>query len=195
MKKKLLLLLLVLFSASAFAKEFHFIYIRLDHSMDKDVLKEEIMKLKSEYANSDFVLFYSNEKVVMDTETWDEKELSGLISHQISTLAISVSEELEFISELLGKYLQLEIVKDTFGLKKIVSKLDYDLINFDCFVGDDFFNNDYQNSLLSRMLFVNSLNQEGFNVDIFYYVCGASYDKETIKFNSQYTIKKEPKIK
>ena len=163
--------------------------------MDKDALKEQVVKLKTTFTNSDFVLFYSNAKKTMDVQTWNQGDLFGLISNQSSSIAVSVFDELENISALIEKYLQMEITEDDFSMKQIKSKLDYESISFDCFVGEEFFANDMQNSLLARMLFVNSLNQKNYNVDIFYYPCGAYYTDEIVRFNSQYSINKKLEIK
>lgn len=195
-KKKLFIIVVAVFlSLSCFTKDFHFVYIRLDNSMDKDIFKEQIVKLKTTFTNSDFVLFYSNAEIVMDVQTWNQQELFGLISNQSSSVAVSVFDELENISVLLEKYLQMEIIEDDFGMKQIKSKFDYESISFDCFIGEEFFDNDKQNSLFARMLFANSLNQQNYNVDIFYYPCGANYTDEIVKFNSQYSINKKSEIK
>jgi hypothetical protein len=172
--------------------------------MDKDILVKQIIKLKSECNanNSAFVVFYSNAEKIMNAENWDENELLSLIYEQMSSIAISISDELDIISELLEKYLESEIKKDTDDFREIISTLGYKSISFDSFVGDEFFDNDYQNTLLARMLLANSLTQDQFTVDINYYPCGANYrnekdekkERKRTKFNSIYTINKEPII-
>lgn len=163
--------------------------------MDKDLLKEEILQLKNSFeGKSDYALFYSNAKEIMDMQSWNQQNLFGLISNQSSSVAFSVFEELDAISVMIEKYLQMEISEDDNGYKMISSKLEYESISFDCFVGDNFFDNNQQNTLIARMLFANSLNQQNFNVDVFYYPCGALYSDETIKFDSKYSINNKTEI-
>jgi hypothetical protein len=190
-RKTFLMGSILLVSLMAFAKDFHFVYVRLDNSMDKDNVKQQITKLKNSFANSDFVIFYSNGKMKMDNETYNERDLFHAISNQSSSVAVSVYDEFEELSNLLEKYLQLSITEDDAGFKRITSNLNYESISFDCVVGNEFFDSDYQNALLLKLLFANSLNQNNFNVDVFYYPCGAFYGNEITKFNPQYSFNKE----
>jgi hypothetical protein len=176
------------------AKNFHFAYIRLDHSMDNDKLKEQIHTWKDRYSHSNFVLFYSNAGKIMDTETWNERELFGLISNQSSSIAISVKDEFETLSLLLEQYLKMEIAKDNGDCRKIVSTLHYKTIFIDCFVGAGFFAGDYQNTLLAKLIFANSLNQSDFEINVSYYPCGAYYNTETVQFDPVYSINNKPNV-
>jgi len=119
------------------------------------------------------VLYYSNENTTMDKQSWDRNKLFGQISSQNSSIAISVPDELENISVPLEKQLQAE---------------SYRAVYFDCFVGSGFFENDFQNMLLARMLIVNSLVQSEYKVSLRYFPCGAVYTAKETKFNPEYNI-------
>jgi len=179
MKQLVILLISVLLSTGSFAKDLHFIYVRLDNSMDAEKLKTQVEKLKNSFSDNDFILYYSNESTTMDKRSWDRDQLFGLISGQNSSIAISIPDELECISVPLEKQLQEE---------------SYSAVEFDCFVGDEFFDNDFQNMLLARMLIVNGLMQSKYSVSIQYYPCGATYSQEKTKFNPEYNINLQTKI-
>jgi len=179
MKQLIVLLISVLFSTTSFAKDLHFIYVRLDNSMDTEKLKAQIEKLKTGFSGSDFILYYSNENTTMVNQSWDRNKLFGQISSQNSSIAISIPDELESISVPLEKHLQEE---------------SYSAVYFDCFVGNEFFDNNFQDTLLASMLIVNSLLQSKYNVSILYYPCGAAYNREKIKFNPEYNISITAKI-
>ena len=106
MKQLILLLLSVLFSTTSFASDLHFIYIRLDNSMDIEKLKTQIEKLKNSFSGDDFIVYYSNDNITMDKKSWDKNKLFGQINSQNSSIAISIPDELESISIPLEKYLQ-----------------------------------------------------------------------------------------
>jgi hypothetical protein len=179
MKKLIAFLLSILFSASSFSKDLHFIYVRLDNSMDAETLKAQIEKLKTGISGNDFIVYYSNENTTMDKQSWDSNKLFGQISSQNSSIAISIPDELECISVPLEMHLQKE---------------SYSTVYFDCFVGNEFFDNNFQDMLLARMLIVNSLMQSKYNVSLRYYPSGATYNQEKIKFNPEYNINLTTKI-
>ena len=174
MKQILIMLLCVLFSTTSLAKDLHFIYIRFDNTMDAEKLKTQIEKRINSFSDSDFIVYYSNENTTMDNRSWDKNKLFGLISSQNSSIGISIPDELESISEPLEKQLQKESYSD---------------IYFQCFVGADFFDKNFQDTLLARMLIVNSLTKLKYKVSLRYYPSGATYTKEKIKFNPEYNIK------
>jgi hypothetical protein len=147
--------------------------------MDTEKLKAQIEKLKENFSDSDFIVYYSNENTTMDERSWDKNKLFGQISGQNSSIAISIPDELESISVPLEKQLQEE---------------SYSAIHFDCFVGSEFFDKNFQDMLLARMLIVNSLLQSKYKVSLQYYPCGATYRQEKIKFNPEYNINVSPKI-
>ena len=173
MKQLIVLLISVLFSVSSFAKDLNFVYVRLDNSMDTEILKAQIEKLITGFSDKDFIVYYSNENTMMDNQSWDKDKLFGLISSQNSSVAISIPDELECISIPIERQLQKE---------------SYNAIYFDCFVGSEFFDNDFQDTLIARMLIVNSLIQSKYNVSLIYYPSGADYNREKTKFNSEYNI-------
>ena len=179
MKQLIMLLFSVLFSITSFAKDLHFIYIRFDYSMNTETLKAQIEKLKNSFTGEDFIVYYSNESTTMVHQTWDRNKLFGQISSQNSTISISIPDELESISVPFEKQLQEEI---------------YSAVYFNCFVGNEFFSKNFQNTLLARMLIVNSLIQSKYNVSLLYYSCGATYTEKQIKFNPEYNINLSTKI-
>lgn len=164
--------------------------------MDKDSLIEKIGRLMSGQleGKNDFVLFYSNEEKIMDCTSLNLRELSGLISTQTSSIEVPSFVELDNISTLIEKYIQREIKNDEEGYPYFHLINDYEYISFDCFVGNDFFYNDYHNSVVARALIANSLIQNNYNIEINYYSCGANYSDSTIKLDSQYTITTKPNI-
>ena len=174
MKQLIVILVSALFSVTSFAKDLHFIYVRFDNSMDTEKLKEQIEKLKNSFSDNDFILYYSNENTTMDKQSYDKNKLFSQISSQNSSIAISIPDELESISVPLEKQLQEET---------------YNAVYFECFVGSDFFNNNFQDMLLARMLIVNSLLKSKYRVSLRYYPSGASYNPEKIKFNPEYNIR------
>jgi len=179
MKQVIIFLISVLFSVNSFAGDLHFIYIRLDHSMDTEILKTQIEKVNAGFSGSDFIVYYSNGNTTMNNQSWDKNKLFGLISSQNSSIAISIPDELENISVPLEKQLQDE---------------SYNAIYFDCFVGSEFFDNDFQNTLLARMLIINSLVQSKYSISLQYYPCGATYNQDKIKFNPEYNMNIKTKI-
>ena len=197
MKQILLLISICMFTLSSAlsAKEFHFAYIRIDPTMEKSKLMEQVKIWKDSRLSSDLVLFYSNStnnpKMTMDAKNWSEQELFGLISTHMSSVAITVIDEFDALSVLLEKYLKLEIIEDDFGFRRVVSAFDFDAISFYFFVGSDFLGNDYQNLLLAKLLLANSL--DNFSVNVCYYPCGANYNDETIKFKTEYGLNEKIK--
>jgi len=147
--------------------------------MDTEMLKTQIEKLINGFSGSNFVLYYSNKDTTMDTLSWNKGKLFELINSQNSSIAISIPDELENISVLLEKCLQKESCSTVY---------------FDCFVGNEFFDNNFQDMLLARMLIVNGLIQPEYNVSLLYYPCGATYSQEKIKFNPEYNIHLKTKI-
>jgi len=170
----------VLFSVTSFAKDLHFVYVRLDiNSMDIDTLKAQIEKLVDSFSDSDFIVYYSNENTTMDKRSWNKNKLFVLINSQNSSIPIDIPDEIESISLPLEIRLQEESYTD---------------IHFDCFVGREFFEKEHQNDVLARMLIVNSLLQSKYNITLKYYPCGASYSQAKIKFNPEYNINVSSKI-
>ncbi|MDR1372929.1 MAG: hypothetical protein LBJ17_07445 [Dysgonamonadaceae bacterium] len=187
MNKKIFLTIgILLVSLTISAKDFHFVYLRIDDSMDIELVKERIRDLTSEFENKDFVLYYSNHKATMDAENFSEKELLGLINEQMSSSAITLSNEVADIAEVLEKYLQAEFDENN----RLVSPK-YSQITLNCIVGDNFVENKYQDEVFARSIVVNSLSD--FPLQINFYCCGARYSD--VKFSNQYKLSKEINIK
>lgn len=179
MKRLIIMLISVVFSASSFAQTLHFIYVRLDNSMDTEKLKTQIEKLTNGFSGSDFIVYYSNENTTMDERSWDRDKLFGQISGQNSSIAISIPDELESISVPLEKHLQDK---------------SFSAVSFHFFVGSEFFDNNFQDMLIARMLIVNGLVQSKYNVALQYYPCGPAYSQAKVKFNPEYNIHLTTKI-
>jgi len=179
MKQLIILLISVLFAVASYANSLHFVYVRLDNSMNTETLKKQIEKLKNSFSDSDFIVYYSNESTAMDKQSWDRNKLFGQINSQNSSLAVSIPDELENISVHLENYLH---------------SASYNDVTFHFFVGNEFFNNSHQDMLLARLLIVNSLTQPKYSVTLQYYPCGATYNQEKMKFNPEYNINLQTKI-
>jgi len=147
--------------------------------MNIEILKAQIQKLKNSFSDNDFIMYYSNENTTMDKQSWDRNSLFGQINSQNSSIAISIPDELESISVPLEDHLQKE---------------SYSAVYFHCFVGNEFFDNNFQDMLLARMLIVNSLTQSEYSVFLQYYPCGATYNGNKTKFNPEYNINLTTKI-
>ena len=179
MKQFIILLISALLSTTSFSKDLHFIYARLDNSMETEILKTQIEKLINSFSDGNFIVYYSNENTTMDKRSWDVNILFEQIGTQNSSVAISIPDELENISVPLEDHLQ---------------SASYDAIYFYCFVGSDFFDNNFQNELLARMLTVNNLLQSNYHLSLSYYPCGAAYNSNKTKFNPEYNINLTTKI-
>lgn len=180
MKKIYSIVLFVIFLScfSVKGQDFHLIYLRQDISMDNDSIVATLSQLADQYPNR--VLYFSNDGIIMDAKTWKEKDLRSAIFTRGSLQPMSTSVELNLLSSLLEKYLRLEFVGNQIVTKK------YKKVIFDFIVGDDFVENGYQDFLIAKLLYYNSLNLGNIPIDINYYRCGATYQKVTI--SSQYTI-------
>jgi hypothetical protein len=179
MKKVAILVINLFFALSCYAKDFHFVYVRIDDSMNIEMVKDQIRILKNEFQNEDFVLYYSNYQMSMNATNYSEKELFGLINEQMSSSAITLFDEINKIGELFDRYLNVEFDEN----ERLISTK-YSQIIFNCIVGDNFVEDKYQDEVFARSILINSLND--FNLQINFYPCGAKYFD--VKFSNQYNI-------
>ena len=145
------------------------------------------MKLTNDY----FGLYYSNSRVIMDAENWDQSELFGLISEQMSSV-YETTEDATIISENLEKHIPFQFNND-----KKLSSQKCDSLFFDFLVGNTFIENHYQEDVLARSIIISSLKD--FDLQVTFYPCGADYsslkanplydaDSSSLKFNPLYNI-------
>jgi hypothetical protein len=193
MKHTILICIALLSSLAVSAKDFHFVYIRYDNSMIKSELIEQIKGMKSSFSSGDYVVYYSNAQTVMDSKSWNEDELFGLITEQMSYPAISIPDEVELISESLEKYMELDF-EDEDTNKRIFSANNYSAVFFDCLVGKEFVASKNPNGLLARTFIVNSLNKSNFDVKLKYYPCGSNYGENDLQFNLLYQLNIQPQL-
>lgn len=184
--KRLVFLTVFLLSVSlVFARDGHFIYLRIDNSMEAGLVKRQIERFAPIFRQGDFVLYYSNAKRVMDAQTYDEQELFGLVSEQMSSYDITLYQELDMISVLLEKYFELELD----GNHQVYSR-QYNRLVFDFIVGKDFLDKDYPNDILARGILINSLDE--IDMQFNFYPCGSDYQK--VELNPLYQIKHQINI-
>jgi hypothetical protein len=153
-------------------------------SMDNDSIIYVVDNLAKRYPNR--LLYFSNEHFSMDANNWDDKEIRGAVFTQGTIQPLSTIEELNQLSTLLERHLQLEFVD-----KHIVTKK-YNKVVIDCIVGNDFIDNNYQDFLLARLLYYNSLNLDDIPIEINFYRCGATY--QNVPVGHQYTTNVKFKI-
>lgn len=186
MKKETILVALFLFPLFGFARNFHFVYLRVDESMEISEVKKQISSLKDLIQGDDFVLYYSNSKKVMEADSYDEKELFGLVGEQMTSYDITIPDEIEIISGLFEKYLQAEFDES----HRLVSPL-YNQITLDFITGKDFLAKGYQDEILARGILVNNLLD--FDMQINFYPAGADYS--FVEFDPLYKIKHKINVK
>ena len=179
--KKLLIFLIALFSflSAAMSQDFHFIYIRLDASMDYSVVTDKLNVLTSNIGknNEKFVALFSNEKMVA-TAIGEVQEIKNKFSTTASFMAIVANDELD---ALLNVWEDNEVCRLNNG--KIVLKNNVASIAFDMFVGDAFVETGMQNHILAKFLYTSDLQSE--NVVINYYN-SSKLTEDKIQFNEIY---------
>lgn len=164
--KKTLLIFTALFSLvfAVMSQEFHFIYIRLDASMDYSIVTHKLNVLTNDIEKNkeNFVVLYSNAspKKVAITKN-DVQEITKEFS-TTSYMAIELNDELEAWVNVLENNEICHIVNGKIALKNNVSS-----IAFDMFVGDEFVETEMQNHLLAKFLYASDL--QGNTTNINYY--------------------------
>ena len=181
--KKLLIFLITLFSfcSAAMSQDFHFIYIRLDASMDYSVVAKKLDTLTGniEKNNEKFVVLFSNETPKMVATAMGEvQEIKNKFSTTSSFMSIVANDELD---ALLNVWENNDVCRMNNG--KIVLRNNVASIAFDMFVGDEFVEREMQNHILAKFLYASDLQNE--NVVINYYN-SSQLTEEEIKFNKIY---------
>ena len=189
-KLGILLSIAIVLSFPVRAQDFHFIYILLDNSMDFGQVNQKLTTLTQRLKNKDedFVLLFSNSyPKTITSKISDVEDISKEIANTSSFNSIDIPEELNCFLNIFENNEICQIVKDTLENKlRIKPKGVYTAISFDCFVGDEFFDNGFNNSLLAKFLFASDLQLKDFNVDIYYYNT-STLDKSKIEFNKIFT--------
>lgn len=193
MKKSLIFIILfVHFFGFAYSKDFHFIYVAVDKTIQYELLNYKLSQLIGEIdkKGEDFVLFYSNAYPKLVVDKVSEIESVKLQIANIATYtAIDPFDELsQFISIFQEKEV-CKVEKDTTVNQLTVKPLGmYHSIVFDVFVGNTFFKQGFHNSLLAKFLFASDLHHKDFNVDIIYYNSSTIVlDLAMVKFNELYS--------
>jgi hypothetical protein len=155
---------------------------------------DKISDLKRNFESDDsYVVYYSNAQITMDRENWNEVELFGFITEQMSYPAISIPDELDLISETLERYMQLEFDSDDENLQ-IISGNGFSSVIFDCLVGKEFISLKNTNGLLARTFVANSLNRSRFETVLNYHPCGSDYAANALEFAPLYQLKIKPQL-
>jgi len=179
--KKLLIFLITLFSlcSAALSQDFHFIYIRLDASMDYSVVAKKLNTLTGniEKHNGKFVALFSNDKTVATTKS-EMQEILNKFSTTSSYMAIVSSAELD---AWMNVFEDNEVCRMNNG--EIAFKSNIASIAFDMFVGNEFVETGMQNHILAKFLYASGLQSE--NVVINYYN-SSKLTEEKIKVNEIY---------
>ncbi len=192
MKRLIFLSFMMIFAHTLWAKEFHFIYIRYEYPMNKNDLIQQVIDLQQKFDNNtDYVIYYSNESLIMDRTTWEFKKFASSVAESGSFYSIDIPAEIELISNNIEKNLQLEYDIEN---SKVESKNNTTKCILDCFVGGRFVRS-YQNALFARLLIINNLQNSDFDVEMIYYPCNFNYTEETLQFNPLYRLNIHPTIK
>jgi len=182
--KRWFFILMALFSflLSVKSQNFHFIYIRLDGSMDYSIVAQKLKSLTTdiEKNNEKFVALFSNSTPAMSAATISEvQDIINEFSITSSFMAIDVNEELK---EWLNTFENNKLFKMN-GDKIVLTH--YSSITFEMFVGYRFFETEMQNHLLSKFLFASDLQSN--NTTVNYYTSSQpQLTEDNIKFNEIY---------
>jgi len=172
------------------AQDFHYIYILIDRSMGLTEINQKLTTLTQSIKNKNetFVLFLSNSYPKDTTSDFaDLKNIQKEIANISSFTSIDVAEEMNWFFNIFENNDVCQTELDTLENKlRIKPKSDFFAISFDCFVGDDFFDYDYNNSLLAKFLFASDLQRQDFNVDIHFYNTSNLTEEKIRKFDKMY---------
>ncbi|MBO4586234.1 MAG: hypothetical protein J5677_00245 [Bacteroidales bacterium] len=179
MKKIALFTLLIMALSSTVAwgqGELHLIYVYQDRSVENDKMIEAIQSYMRQHQGENYVVYYSDvQPLVMDKTTYKEDDLAGTISSRNSIISMSPVRELNAVSEVIERY-------------------SFNKLAIECFVGPQFFENNYHNSFLARFLLVNKLNDEA-KASLTFHSCGASLSNVNKAFADKYSITIQPKVR
>lgn len=164
-------LLTLCVSLHSFAQsKMHIVYILHDNSTDVLKLEEGIKNAIEEYKNDNYIVFYSDASPLeMTKKNYKEETLMNAIFNNNSTYSIAPQREVNALSTLFEK---------NYGGGGVV---------LECFVSEDFFDNNYQNSVVANFLIVNGLHNDT-GVTVRYHLCGGKVKEEAMAFTSRYNI-------
>lgn len=164
--KKILLIIIALFTfvLSAISQEYHFIYIRLDASMDYSTVTIKLNALTSDIEKNKgkFVVLFSNTSPKMvATTTSDVQEITKEFS-TTSFMTIELNEELDAWLNILENNEICSMVNGKIALSNNVSS-----VAFNMFVGDEFVEAGMQNHLLAKFLYASDLHNSNININYY----------------------------
>ncbi len=181
MRKIITISFLYLCVYTAFSQNFNFIYIQLDYEMDYSLVKQKLNYLiNNELEKQDFVLLYANSNPIriIEQNQFSDSEISSQISSN-QNYAVQMADI---------KNIFLRIISDKeicqISNEKLILTNRYKKINFYCFVGNDFFENGFQDSVFANFLFSSDLQHE--KAINFYYYNTSGLTLETIQFGNFY---------
>jgi hypothetical protein len=182
MRKAVLAIICVcVLSFTAVAQEFHIIYLRLDNTMNMEQMNEKLTRLiqRIEASNNKFVVLFSNESPKMLTS--NKEEVQATLDKWWNSYAfksIVLNEEIDAIFDIFDTYKLVRAKEKKIVVNKFTS------IVFDVFVGDSFFESDYQNFLLAKTIYAIGLENSP-NIAISYYN-SSQLSTNAIQFGSVY---------
>ena len=155
----------------------HVVYILHDNNTDVIKLDSKIKSSIEKFGNDNFVLYYSDATpLVMDKSNYDKEKLSRTIFGNMSTYSITPRQEVDGLSNLFERsYKGGEVV-------------------LDFFVTDDFFDNNYQNSVVAHFLIDNGLHNSQ-SASVVFHICGGKVNNNAVSFNEAYNVKNKTEIK
>lgn len=164
-------ILFALLSSFAMAQgTMHVVYILHDNNTDVLKLENGLKQSINQYKKDNFIVYYSDvTPLTMDKSNYNVETLSNTILNNSSTYSITPQKEVDGLSTLLE------------------SRFKGGDVILECFVSDDFFDNDYQNSVVARFLIVNGF-QNSPSVTVNYHICGGNVKESKSTFDKKYNI-------
>ena len=153
----------------------HYVYICQDNSVENPRLSSTLEQFMQSHQGDNFVIYYSNvTPIVMDRTNYREDNIQSEIVKHNSSVSIMPLREIDRMSETLENY-------------------NYSRVDMHCFIGSQFFESGYHNSVIARFLLVNRLN-DGEKINLVYHVCGSLQNGVDIDFAERYSINVQPTI-
>lgn len=140
-------------------------------------------------ANENFIVFYSNENVIITSSDWEEQKLKDLMNVQLSTLATTALDEVNRLSDVLEKGLNLVIGTDKYGYDIVKTDENIDELYVHCFVGRQFIENKYPKEVIEKTILVNGLGMGNLIANIIYYPCSeVPYSDADVQLSGKYLL-------
>ena len=186
---------LLLLMNNLYSSTYHVIYIRVENSMNIKDMEQKVSDIVKE-AEDNFIVFYSNEHVIITSDLWKEKQLRDLLNAQLSTSAITALDEISQLSNVLETGLKLEIGIDEYGYSTVQSQANIDELYVHCFVGREFIDNKYTIDIIEKTMLVCGLGTGKLIANIIYYPCSiVPYSDEDVRLSGKYQLNIEPIVK